>query len=46
MNFIDLVSKIRIVSLDTPFSNLLLEKYLNEKDVENIKEVIGFYINL
>lgn len=46
MNFIDLVSKIRIVTLDTPFSNLLLEQYLNEKDVENIKDVIGFYINL
>lgn len=46
MKFIDLVSNIRIVSLNTPFSNLLFEEYLNEKDDENIKELIVFFINL
>lgn len=46
MKFIDLLSKVKIVTLDTPFTNLILERYIENKDEDNIKDILNYYLSL
>lgn len=46
MKFIDLLTRVKVVTLDTPFTNLILEIYVENKDEDNIKAILNYYLSL